>query len=1249
MTFDLGQVVIRTDSVKQALADTRAGLQQTQAASADAAESLGKLGEAAGKAGQAVATGMQAATSSVGATGQAFGDFFDKINSDQARVLGQIKGPWELYQADLRATNALFEAGKLSMGEFEGASARLADRLEVLQQRNLSPQLRLEIDLYEQITDPIKRYEQELAALNSILNAEQISLEQYDAALAKVQRRAEAGGVIAPTQGPAFKPDLAGLAEGSIAGPAYDQFQAGKGVSEELQRERNLLEQLQAPLREYEAQLRTLDSLLAKESITLDQYNDHLARAQRRAEAGGALAPVQGPTFNADQAGKGNGLTDKLQGALGSLGPTGSALSQISMGGAAAAAGMTALVAEIKHAYDEYTTLANKVERFTTSDQSATDILRGQLEVSKELHSSLASTLELYVRVRETTNELNLSQREQLQLAHDIGVDVAAEGKGAESAAALTQRLSIAFETGTVSGRELRALMKQYPDILNAFSDSLGHSSAELVQMANKGQVSAQQLIDALHKIAPEAEATLGRMNETFTQKAGHLADWINVNLGAAIDWYKEQYESTADIAMANFARDQKAQRDAQRQLTEELEKNARTAAITGAAGGLGIKLPGFDQESADAITRMRMTARQAGIDISDAFADAKGQAQQYSTQIERIKEQHAAKDIADDAKRIYEALYGVGDLLKDQAKHWRDLGDESNKLAGAIAKLQATRLVSGAPQAQDERDLLLKQQTTDIERDYGQKYDKAVVGYAQGLKTAREELDSLNRAAKDGVIAGDALRQKQDQLLTILNDGRLPEAIKIWESISLPIQQAARDLTAANALFRSGRIDVEDYTAELKKVADTHKNGDALLLSDGVARINQQLQDGLLTWGQYDNAVKKVIADFNTLHTTASGIQYRIAPQGPEGPTGLLPQTYKKDYLPSVTDNAELKSILAQVQSPDVGDGFKTLNDEMERANKLADEFVAPSVKYEQRLEDIAGALSLNAITEDQATAARRRAKETLNEEEEALASTKGPLEQYNAALRKLKDQLDDNFISQKQFATGVDKARTAMLEATGQADTFSGAMELAWIGMKDSADKFGGSVAKLVTNDLDKFNDAIVTAANGGQVSWSQMADSMIQDLERLALKMLEIQALQAIFGAVGSGSGASGGGDALNAAIGAGSLIGKLAGYATGGDYVVGGSGGTDSQLQAFWATPGERVTITPPGAYPFQQTQSAGSTVQAAPAPAPIIQVHNHYDKSIALGAIGSPDGQSAIVNVLRANAPAVRSALGIRDR
>lgn len=70
---------------------------------------------------------------------------------------------------------------------------------------------------------------------------------------------------------------------------------------------------------------------------------------------------------------------------------------------------------------------------------------------------------------------------------------------------------------------------------------------------------------------------------------------------------------------------------------------------------------------------------------------------------------------------------------------------------------------------------------------------------------------------------------------------------------------------------------------------------------------------------------------------------------------------------------------------------------------------------------------------------------------------------------------------------------------------------------------------------------------------------------------------------------------GGDGKSGPLGNifGNVIGSLFGFATGGSFTVGGSGGTDSQLVAFKATPGEKVTVNTP------QQASGGATVNYAP--------------------------------------------------
>jgi hypothetical protein len=86
--------------------------------------------------------------------------------------------------------------------------------------------------------------------------------------------------------------------------------------------------------------------------------------------------------------------------------------------------------------------------------------------------------------------------------------------------------------------------------------------------------------------------------------------------------------------------------------------------------------------------------------------------------------------------------------------------------------------------------------------------------------------------------------------------------------------------------------------------------------------------------------------------------------------------------------------------------------------------------------------------------------------------------------------------------------------------------------------------------------------------------MLKGFIDTIRRMVAEM----AAAKIFDSLGGVAGISGG-------------LGKLFGFATGGSFKVGGSGGTDSSLVAFKATPGEMVDVRTPG-----QARGGGGIVQ-----------------------------------------------------
>lgn len=1218
MAFNI--VVNVTAQGTEKIDQTTEKLDDATAAAKQTTDTLTKLGPAAAQAGKQAAEGLDATAT---AASRARGDL-DALNA----ITGKL-------QAETRALAGVSSQQTAEWERMLAAGKASADR---------------QAEILERIQAPMRQYEADVQALNALLEKGQIDLADYTREMERAAESAAhglgpvqgpaykqdlAGLSFDPMQGPAYKQELAGLSFDPMQGPAFDPNQAGRGLTQELQRERDLLEQIHGPVQRYEQDLATLDALLKKDQISLEQYDAQLAKVQKRAESAGAIAPVQGPQQQtAPTAPTGGSSLQSLAGGASLLLAGGAAAGFVALG-----EHIDSLIGGYRDIQDVAIKAANAVQRFTDESHSATLVMDQQRELATQLHATYSQTVGLYGRLAEQADMLSLSQGELTTLTKEFGEAVQLTGKPIDAADGIMRRFAYGLAAGKIETRELRQIMREVPAVAELWTKAFGVTTDQLKHMVQDGRISTEDLMGSLLKGSQAIEDKFQKLQETHAQARDRwledekiLSQRYDVGFGAG---------HSAQAAVDKMAEQAGSGAEGWRQIAAAAEQSGKMGELATAA----LRKVHEENRAAVADTLRDLTNLTGAFrPIGDAYRKWIGDTAAVRAEVQKLNEPiDAARAEIDTLNHAFgSGKIDIETYEKEYAKLQtvlqRGTPPEAYKLNAPIEA--AKKSLEDLNAAFGRNDITFDQYrkeytalTTTIEG-----HMPVLEKIRQPIEDARVALAELSKEQRAGTITGEEFRREYDSLMTTINDGRLPEAIKIWEEINLPVRDAGLNFAALNALLRQGRIDVSDYETQLKKIVDTHLSGEAVIISDGIARLHKEFADGLLSLRGYDAAVEKLIRDYQTLHRTASGISYRIAPQGPETDAGQLSRiTQQQLYLPSVTGNADVRAALAQIQSTALvsgtSDEMKQLNEQFERANKLANEFVAPAVKYEQALKDIATAAELHEITEDQATAARRRAKDTLNQENEALEAQKGPMEQYEATLRKLKDQLEAGDIAQKQYDDGIDKARVTMLQATGAANTFRGAMQIEWIKLKQEADSFGATVANMAVSDFGKLNDAIVTMANGGQVSWSQMADSMIQDLERIALKMLEVKAISGLIGLFG-GEGAA-------------AVADTAAHYATGGSFTVGGDGGTDTTPVGFWATRGERVTITPPGAYPYPQAPSPAMYAQGMQQ-APVVHVHNHYDSSVGLATIQSPNGQSAILNVLRANAPAIRGALGIKS-
>jgi hypothetical protein len=236
----------------------------------------------------------------------------------------------------------------------------------------------------------------------------------------------------------------------------------------------------------------------------------------------------------------------------------------------------------------------------------------------------------------------------------------------------------------------------------------------------------------------------------------------------------------------------------------------------------------------------------------------------------------------------------------------------------------------------------------------------------------------------------------------------------------------------------------------------------------------------------------------------------------------------------------------------------------------------------------------NVNRLSESQRDAAQS-AQDLAREAAQVYEQTRTPAEQYRAEVERLTRMLDAAAISQDTFNRAMRDAGIARDAADPLSIAGRRIMEEREEAAADAREEAVRLAAQneedLRASTYDGIRGGLEAAADGnlGQYLAARLRSALFDGLADSLTNMLR--------GEKGSSNGGAMGW--LNAA---GSMLkafsgGKIPGFKTGGSFKVGGSGGADSQLMQFRATPGEMVDIRRPG----QDQGSGGMAVHVVPSP------------------------------------------------
>ena len=167
---------------------------------------------------------------------------------------------------------------------------------------------------------------------------------------------------------------------------------------------------------------------------------------------------------------------------------------------------------------DSWTSAQNSLRQVTTSTSELNEVTKKLRASAQDSRSSFAATTDLYSKLKRSSENLGLSQRDLIGITSTINKSFSASGASAQEAENAIRQLSQGLASGVLRGDEFNSVAEQAPGILRAIGASAGKSTGELRAMAAQGEITAEVVVRALQEQAKAIDEDFGRSVKTFSQ-----------------------------------------------------------------------------------------------------------------------------------------------------------------------------------------------------------------------------------------------------------------------------------------------------------------------------------------------------------------------------------------------------------------------------------------------------------------------------------------------------------------------------------------------------------------------------------------------------------------------------------------------------------------------------------------------------------------------------------------------------------
>lgn len=167
---------------------------------------------------------------------------------------------------------------------------------------------------------------------------------------------------------------------------------------------------------------------------------------------------------------------------------------------------------------DAYTNIQNKLRLVTTGTENLARVTKELQGIANSTRSDFEATSELYARLANSSKELGVGQKQLLAFTKTLNQAIVLSGASAEEAAGGIRQLAQGMASGTLRGDELNSVMENFPKVADIIAQGLGVTRGELRAMGAQGKITAKDIIEAFQKAEKAVNDDFGQTVPTVSQ-----------------------------------------------------------------------------------------------------------------------------------------------------------------------------------------------------------------------------------------------------------------------------------------------------------------------------------------------------------------------------------------------------------------------------------------------------------------------------------------------------------------------------------------------------------------------------------------------------------------------------------------------------------------------------------------------------------------------------------------------------------